>query len=71
MLKLNNTFSAENVNDISVKIHRYGTYTENDFESDVSIHCEPGNSIKKLLNYLSGIINKMMLLKIYLMKVPS
>ena len=33
-------FSAENIKDISDKIHRYGKYADSGYESDESIHYE-------------------------------
>ena len=44
-MKLNNAFSADNVIHISDKIHRYGKYTDSDYESDEPIHYEPGYGV--------------------------
>ena len=45
VLKLNNAFSAENIKDISDKIHCYGKYADSDCETDESIHYEPGHGL--------------------------
>ena len=45
VLKLNNAFSAENIKDLSEKIHRYGKYADNDYESDESIHYVSGHGV--------------------------
>ena len=44
-MKLNNAFRADNVIYISDEIHRYGKYTDSDYESDESIHYEPGYGV--------------------------